>query len=122
MKEVIFDSSFLMAVGERPTSWEDDVSRIFGGFRPIMLATVKDELGRLASRVGRKAAAAKVALEISRGFRVVDAGPGSPDDEIVSTALRLGAAVATVDKDLSLTLSKLHVPVVTLHTGRVEPR
>ena len=122
MKEVIFDSSFLMAVAERPTSWEADGSRIYGGFRPIILAAVRDELGRLSSRAGRRATAAKVALQLSQAFEVVDSGPGSPDDEIVSTALRLGAAVATVDRDLSLTLSKLHVPIVTLRTGRVEPR
>ena len=117
-KEIIFDSSFLMAVAERPTAWKTDITDAVGGFEPILLQPVRAELQRLASGGGKRASAARVALEMAGGFKAGESGDGRPDDEIVSAALQAGAAVATTDAALASTLRRLHVQVITLRSGR----
>lgn len=121
-KPVVFDSSFLMAVMERPTSWREDISETVGSYTPIMLTSVRDELSRLASRRDRRGTFAALALSQLEegGFSLEKDSGGRPDDEIVSFALREGAAVATIDSELARALRAARVsPVVTLRSGRV---
>ncbi len=122
MGKVIFDSSFLMAVVERPTTWFEDMTQELGRFQPVVLDCVLDEMKRLASGEGKKAKSARVALELAEGFRREPCGGSSPDDEIVSAALAEAAVVATTDKELSRTLKARHVKVVGLSLGRVALR
>ena len=119
MPEVIFDSSFLMAVVERPTTWFEDMTESLGRFDPIVLDCVSGELGRLASGEGKKARVARVALELARGFKQAKCAGNEPDDEIVSAALGRKASVATADGSLTRTLESLHVKVIRLRSGRV---
>jgi len=117
--KVIFDSSFLMAVVEKPTTWFEDITESLGKFEPVLLDCVSNELGEMAEGEGRKARLSRVALELSEGFTQRKCGGGSPDDEMVSAALELKAAVATADAALAGTLRKLHVKVIELRSGRV---
>ena len=117
--QVIFDSSFLMAVVERPTTWFEDTVEIVGEFRPILLACVKSELESLASEGGSRARTARVALELSSKFSSERCGGARVDDEIVSAAKTSGAVVATVDSELLRSLKAAHVGVITLGGGRV---
>ena len=119
MSEVIFDSSFLMAVVERPTTWFEDLTEKIGRFDPVALDCVSAELGRLESRDGKKSRVARVALELARDFKQGKCGDGKVDDEILSAALGRGASVATADRRLAMTLRKVHVRVVELRSGRV---
>lgn len=118
MPEVIFDSSFLMAVAERPTTWSEDMTQLIGRFDPVVLDCIYDELGRLASGSGKKARVARVAMELAEDFEKGTCGEGQPDDEIASAALGRKAAVATADSGLAATLRKLNVKVVGLRSGR----
>jgi rRNA-processing protein FCF1 len=118
LQKVIFDSSFLMAVAERPTQWEADIEAALGKYDPVLLRCVKDELTRMTSGKGRRPRYAKVALAIADAFSVAPCGKGGTDDEIMSWALSNGAAVATIDGDLSKALTEAHVRVISLRDGR----
>lgn len=117
--KVIFDSSFLMAVVEHPTTWFEDIVERLGKFQPVVLECVQREMERLASGAGRKARSARVALDLAKGFGREPCGGASPDDEIVSVAQGGGTAVATVDSKLIKTLKALGIQVVSLRGGRV---
>ncbi len=119
MEQVVFDSSFLMAVVENPTTWFEDIVDITGKFQPILPECVKSELVKLAASHGKRSRSARVCLELASRFRQVPCGGATVDDEIVSTALSRRASVATTDATLIKTLKGAHVRVVTLHSGRV---
>jgi rRNA-processing protein FCF1 len=119
LRKVIFDSSFLMAVAERPTDWLGDITDIFGKVEPVILECVKAELEGLSAGRGKKASLARLAIELARGFSVEPCGGANVDDEVVSSALRSGAAVATVDRSMAETLLGLRVDAVGLRSGRV---
>ncbi len=117
-----FVSSFLVAVMETPATWSEDLMEKLGSFKPVVLTSVRDELGRLAAKGDKRGRYAALAIElIEQGrFSVERDGDGRPDDEIMSFALREGAAVATIDSDLAKSLRAAHVrTVITLHGGRV---
>ena len=121
-KPVVFDSSFLMAVVERPTPWREDISEVVGSYTPVLLASVKGELSRLAGERDKRGRFAALALALveQTGFSLEEDGGGKPDDEIFSFALREGAAVATIDSELAKALRAARVsPVLTLGGGRV---
>jgi rRNA-processing protein FCF1 len=119
LQRVIFDSSFLMAVAENPTTWFQDIIQSLGSFEPILPACVRDELSRLAMGQGKQAREARVALELAAKFASVSCGKADVDDEIVSAALTRGAAIATTDSDLALSAKAAHLRVVLLRSGRV---
>ncbi len=119
MRRVIFDSSFLMAVAEHPTTWYEDMTAMLGKFQPVILDCVEKELERLSSRQGKKGRLAALALELGIGFPVEPCGGAKVDDEIASAALSDGAAVATVDGELSKTMKALGIRVIGLRSGRV---
>ena len=119
MKEIIFDSSFLMAVAEHPTTWREDMTESFGSYAPLLLDCVRRELVNIEVTKKGKASMARVALELSKDFAMVPTAQMAADDEIVSSALQRGAAVATLDAKLTGTLRALHVQVIGLRSGRV---
>jgi rRNA-processing protein FCF1 len=108
-----------MAVAERPTDWLGDITDIFGKVEPVILECVKAELEGLSAGRGKKASLARLATEFTRGFSVEPCGGADVDDEVVSSALRNGAAVATVDRVMIESLRELRVDVVELRSGRV---
>jgi rRNA-processing protein FCF1 len=121
-RAVAFDSSFLLAVMERPTPWSEDILEKVGAFTPVVLASVRNELARLAAKGDKRGRFAALALSlIDEGvFFLEPDGKGKPDDEIISFALREGAAVATLDSELAQRLRASRVsPVITLSAGRV---
>ncbi len=121
-KAVAFDSSFLVAVMEHPTPWNDDILEKVGGFSPVLLASVRDELARLAAKGDRRGKFAALALGLldEGALRLEPDGGGKPDDEIISFALREHAAVATIDAELARRLRASRVPaVITLRRGKV---
>lgn len=117
-----FDTSFLIAVMERPVAWSDAILDRVGGFTPVVLSSVRDELSTLAARGDKRGKFAALALSlVDEGTFVLEPdGGGKPDDEIVSFALRDGAAVATTDSELAKRLRASRVsPVFTLSGGRI---
>lgn len=121
-RAVAFDSSFLVAVMERPTPWSQDILEKVGAFTPVVLSSVRDELARLAARGDKRGRFAALALRLVEegAFSLEPDGNGRPDDEIISFALREGAAVATIDSELAERLRASRVrTVITLRGGRV---
>jgi rRNA-processing protein FCF1 len=119
---VLFDSSFLIAVMERPTPWREDMLEKLGGFDAIVIDTVYDELVRLSESRNRASRYASVAKGmVDRGeLRLEKAvGNGSADDELMSLALGGDALVATLDRELIRQLKASNVRVVSLSGGRV---
>jgi rRNA-processing protein FCF1 len=121
-KVVAFDSSFLLAIMETPTAWNEDILESVGSFTPVVLMSVLDELSRLAAKGDKKGGFAALALELLKQgrFSLEPDGRGKPDDEIISFALREGAGVATIDADLIQRLRASRVQmVITLRGGRI---
>jgi rRNA-processing protein FCF1 len=118
MQRVIFDSSFLMAVVESPTTWFEDIVDRVGKFEPVLLGCVEQELDRLASGHGRRSRSARVALDLASKFTKHSCGQAQVDDEIASAALSMGAVVATMDSGLANALRPMHVKVISLRSGR----
>ncbi len=120
MPSVVFDSSFLIAVAEKPTTWYEDIQEKLGKFKPVMIDRVANELDDLARRGGKRGRFAAVAKEIGASFvRVRGEKGGSPDDEILSWARSNGAFVATLDRRMLEHLEASRVRYVTLRRGRV---
>ncbi len=122
MTKVIFDSSFLMAIAERPTTWSDDISREVGRVEPVALDCVVTELERIASGHGRRRRTARVAMEIAAGFERARCGWAGTDEEIMSAASTMNAAVATLDGELAESLLARHVKVISMRSGRAASR
>lgn len=121
-RPVAFDSSFLVAVMEHPTPWSGDIAEKVGAFTPVVLASVRDELARLAAKGDKRGRFAALALKLldEGAFTLEPDGRGKPDDEIISYALREGAAVATIDSELAGRLRASRVQtVIMLRGGRV---
>jgi len=119
MTKVIFDTSFLMAVADRPTNWFDDISEEVGKLEPVALDCVLNELARLSSGRGKRSKTAAVAVEIAKGFTRLQCGAARPDEEIMSVAITVNAAVATADLELARSLMARRVTVFGLRSGRV---
>ena len=119
MKQVVFDSSFLLAVMEKPTTWLDDITTKLGGFQPVMLDCVRKELSGLAVTRGKKGKLATLALEASKSFQAGACGTGHPDDEILRYATSRRAVVATLDRGILEALKRSRLSAVTLRGGRV---
>ena len=115
---MIFDSSFLMAVAETPTTWFEDMTDRVGRFEPVLLECVGRELQRLASGKGGKSKTARVALDLSTQFDRLACGGARVDDEIISAASAEGALVATTDTELARTAKALRLGVISLKKGR----
>lgn len=118
LQKVVFDSSFLMAVVEHPTTWFEDMVDAVGRFEPVLLKCVDEELERLAAGEGRRAKTARVALELASKFSIKPCGRASVDDEIVSAALSSGAIVATADAALLVSLKGAGARAFALRKGR----
>jgi rRNA-processing protein FCF1 len=119
LRKVIFDSSFLMAVVERPTTWFEDIVDGVGKFQPVLLDCVRTELEGIASGEGKRSRNARVCLELASKFDAAACGGASVDDEIVSAARSTGALVASVDAELLAALKAAHLQAITLRSGRV---
>ena len=119
MRQVIFDSSFLMAVVETPTTWFEDMVDDVGKFQPVLLDCVRAELEKLASGYGKKSRSARVSLDLASKFATIQCGKARVDDEVLSAALSHDAMVATADRELAHSLRAAHVRVISLGSGRV---
>jgi rRNA-processing protein FCF1 len=118
LQRVVFDSSFLMAVAENPTTWFEDIVEQAGMIEPILLGCVREELESMALDQGRKGRLARVSLEMASSFTELPCGKGMVDDEIASAAATLPALVATTDRRLFDSLKGSHVKVISLRKGR----
>jgi rRNA-processing protein FCF1 len=116
---IIFDSSFLMAVVETPTTWFEDIIDVVGAFQPALPDCVRAELEKLAVGQGSKSRWARLSLDLASNFGSVHCGKARVDDEIISAALATGAVIATTDATLARAARAAHLRVISLRKGRV---
>jgi rRNA-processing protein FCF1 len=119
LQEVVFDSSFLLAIVQHPTTWYEDLVERIGAFQPIILGCVYDELERIANSNTRRGRFAGLAKDIAGDFKKVNCKRDSPDDEIISYSSANRARIATIDGDLISRVKALRMQLVTLRHGRV---
>lgn len=119
MLRVLFDSSFLMALIEHPTTWYEDMTEKVGKFEPVLPDCVGNELKRLASTKRRRARGASLALELARTFTKSKCSADTADRELVERARDPETLVATVDKEILRGVKLSGRKAVTLHRGRI---
>ncbi len=119
MSRVVFDSSFLIAVVQKPTTWHEDIVAEIGAFDAVTLDCVREELARMAQKKNKRGRYAALAYELAATFTEEACGKGEPDDEIISYASSKKASVATMDGELIRKLRALRVGVITLRSGRL---
>ncbi|HXW37856.1 MAG TPA: hypothetical protein VEJ36_08160 [Nitrososphaerales archaeon] len=119
MKPVVFDSSFLISVAEHPTGWHESITELVGGFEPVALDCVLEELNSISEEAGKRGRFARLAITMAEKFRRVGCGGADVDSEILSYAVANSAMVATIDGEMLRALNRQGVGCVTLHGGRV---
>jgi rRNA-processing protein FCF1 len=119
LQDVVFDSSFLLAIVENPTPWHDDIVAEIGSFRAIILDCTYEELLRIARGNSLKAKYARLAREIAKEFLRAKCYSASPDDELISYANRTRSRIATIDRDMVDRVRGLGISYVTLRRKRV---
>jgi rRNA-processing protein FCF1 len=121
LKIVLFDSSFLIAVMQNPTTWYEDMLEKIGSFKPAILNMVQMELESIKERGGAKAKYASLAKELSSTFTIIRTRSkvDHTDDAIISYAKENRVSVATIDSELIERLKALKIATITLRKGRV---
>jgi rRNA-processing protein FCF1 len=115
---ILLDANFLMIPAQFGVDIFQELERLVGGSTELVtIPQVIEELRKKASRTGKSASQARLALQLAErhGVRLVDpAGVGLVDDLVAQTARRLGCPVATNDRQLRKMLKAKGVPVVYL--------
>jgi len=119
MPELVFDSSFLMAVVENPTTWFEDMTAKLGKLEAVVPECVLGELARISAGEGKRSKFARVAVDLAGSFKRAKCLGEEVDDCVVGLASRRKAMVATVDAEMIMTLKRSRTKVVTLRRGRV---
>jgi len=119
--DVILDTSFLLELVSKPIKRLDELEAELGKVEFIVLEPTVRELRRLTSKLGVKARRASAALNYVKNLRVVDLDDKklSTDSAILYYALKHGAAVATIDRELRGRLKEEGVVVITLREDSV---
>ena len=117
--KVVFDSSFLMAVIEKPTTWLEDMTWELGKVDALVPDCVIEELTKISEGEGKRSKFARLAADLAGRFRHVECSDRNVDDCVIEVARRERAAVATVDAEMIKALKRSGRKVVTLHRGRV---
>jgi len=115
------DTSFLLELVSKPIKRLDELEAELGKVEFIVLEPTVRELRRLTSKLGVKARRASAALNYVKNLRVVDLDDKklSTDSAILYYALKHGAAVATIDRELRGRLKEEGVVVITLREDSV---
>lgn len=112
--KVIFDTSFIIYLCEKPSAAFKELEDLVGKVEPILPSSVFEELKRLVKRKR----SAKLALEAFKGIEVVkEEGPA--DKAIINLARRLKVPVATLDKELASKLREEGIAYFTVKDDRI---
>ena len=120
MVDVICDTSFLIVLASKPIKKLDVLENTLGRIDFIIPTIVIDELKNLVNTASAKRAnAAKVALELSKRFKIIELQGGSADEVIVDHASKHRCYVATIDSALKDKLKNNGIDVITLVNDRI---
>ncbi len=114
--KIIFDTNFCMVPFEFKVDIIDELNRIIPEkFTIVIPDLVIDELRKIAEGKGKRAIAARSALEFVNKFRIERVEKrGDVDTSIVYYAKENGYALATQDKEMKKLARKLGIPIITM--------
>ncbi len=114
--KIVFDTNFCMVPFEFKVDVIDELNRIMPEkFEILIPDLVISELKKIAEKQGKRAIAARSALEFIKNFKVVKVEHrGSVDKSIVYFAKENNCILATQDKEMKKLARKLRVPIVTM--------
>jgi rRNA-processing protein FCF1 len=95
----------------------DELRTLVGGYEPLVLKRVMDELEGISRERGQTGAAARLGLTIGRKCTVADGQnlkPGSVDQQVVEYAVRNGCLVVTNDRRLRDELCSRGIGVISM--------
>ena len=107
--KVIFDTSFMIYICEKPSSILEEMEEALGKVEPVLPSPVVEEL----KRISRRKKSAKTALKAAQDMEVVKT-MGPADRAIVNLAKELKAPVATLDLELASLLRKEGITYFTV--------
>ena len=120
MVDVICDTSFLIVLASKPIKRLDVLENNLGRVDFVIPSIVIDELKNLVSTASAKRAnAAKLALELSKRFKIIELQGGSADEVIVDYASKHRCYIATIDNVLKDKLKYNGIDVITLVNDRI---
>ena len=97
---VILDSSAAMIPFEFLVDIESELTRILGKYNMVVPSSVYAELVSLSEKgKGRKKRFAKQALDLIKGYEIIDT-EGFADDDVLKVAVELNGIVFTNDREL----------------------
>lgn len=120
MEKLLVDTNFLLCQFECGIDIRSELLRILDGPRTLLVCSgTKNELSSLAGKTGRRATAARFALQnlpqLSASFPMQFPESSGPVDEwIIKYAQKNKVAVATNDVPLRRRLLALGVPVIAM--------
>lgn len=115
--KVLLDANALMMPAQFPIDLFGELRSLLGGYEPLVLKRVINELEGLAKEQGRTGAAARLGLAMGRTCAVVecqDLKPGSVDEQVVEYAARHGCLVVTNDRRMREELHARGVGVISM--------
>ena len=114
-KIVILDCSAVMMPFEFSIELEEELTRLLGKYRIIMLTPILRELEYLSKHgKGKKKSIAKASLKLAENYDTMDVDEEQGDNAIFYMAKKLKAIVVTNDKELKKRLQKIAIPVIYL--------
>ena len=114
--KIVFDTNFCMVPFEFKVDVIDELNRIMPEKFEILIPNlVIQELQKIANGTGKRAIAARSALEFVKDFKKVEVEKrGSVDRSIVLYAKENGYILATQDKEMKRLAKSLGVPTITM--------
>ncbi len=98
---ILLDANALMMPAQFRLDLFDEIRALVGGFEPVVLPGVVQELTGLCHAKGKAGAAARFGLSLAEQCTVVDTGdvlPGTVDDQVIDYAVRHKCLVVTNDR------------------------
>ena len=98
---ILLDANALMMPVQFKVDLFNGLEELVGGFEPVVLPGVVQELTGLAQAKGRDGAAARYGLSLAQKCTVADEGdvePGTVDLQLIDYAVRHNCLVATNDR------------------------
>ena len=114
--KIIFDTNFCLLPFEFKVDIFEELDRIIPEKYEIIIPNlVKEELKEITSKTGKRAIAARSALEMIKKFKEVKIKKiGGVDSSILEFAKDKKYAIATQDKKIKSVAKKFNIPIITM--------
>ena len=118
---ILLDANALMMPAQFRLDLFDEIRALVGGFEPVVLPGVVQELTGLCRAKGKDGAAARFGLSLSEQCTVADAGdilPGTVDEQVIDYAVRHKCLVVTNDRGVRDALLDHGIGVISMRNQK----